>query len=274
MSSVSGAKMRKLLGAAAFLAAFACLWPGSPARADDAADEELAAAEFVAGNAMFVMFHEIGHMLISAFDLPVLGKEEDAVDNLAIVLLLAAEDEVTAKALADSADAWFMFQERSEAAGSEDAFWDLHSLDAQRAYQIVCLMYGANAKQFKEVADAAELPPERRATCGEEFQQAEKSWLTLLSDHMSDDGAPKSKVKVVIDPPPPNMPAAEILKASGLVEESADFVASTFKLPFVVTFRLTSCGAVNAFWDPNERTVTYCYELGQEHLDLWNESPG
>ena len=34
--------------------------------------------EFVTGNVLFVLAHETGHALISVFDLPVLGREEDA----------------------------------------------------------------------------------------------------------------------------------------------------------------------------------------------------
>ncbi len=166
-------------------------------------DEAVAAAEFVVGNAMFVMFHEIGHMLISAYDIPVLGKEEDAVDNLATVIMLMSEDEVTAKALADSADAWFMFQERADAQGYENDYSGVHSPDQARAYQIVCLMYGADPKAFKDVADAAELPEDRRQTCGEEYQQASNSWDKLLSEHIveGDDVKTKSRSSSMSRPP-------------------------------------------------------------------------
>ncbi len=67
------------------------------------------------------------------------------------------------------------------------------------------------------------------------------------------------------------MPAAELLKAAEVVPEMANFVATSFKLPFPVTFVLTSCGEANAFWNPEKRAVVYCYELGQAHLDLWNQ---
>ena len=41
--------------------------------------------EFVAGNVLFAMAHEVGHMLVSEMGLPVLGREEDAVDAFAVV---------------------------------------------------------------------------------------------------------------------------------------------------------------------------------------------
>jgi len=36
--------------------------------------------EFVAGNMLFVVVHEMGHVLITEMGLPVLGREEDAAD--------------------------------------------------------------------------------------------------------------------------------------------------------------------------------------------------
>lgn len=46
------------------------------------------AVEFVAGNTLFVLLHEMGHALIADMELPVLGQEEDAADSFAIVTML------------------------------------------------------------------------------------------------------------------------------------------------------------------------------------------
>lgn len=51
------------------------------------------ADQFALNNAIATVFHEAGHMLISEFSLPVLGREEDAADSLAVMLLLEGEDE-------------------------------------------------------------------------------------------------------------------------------------------------------------------------------------
>lgn len=39
-------------------------------------------ARFVLANAEFSVMHEMGHVLIAEYDLPVLGREEDAADQL------------------------------------------------------------------------------------------------------------------------------------------------------------------------------------------------
>src|SRR5881392_518816 len=42
--------------------------------------QRLDRVEFVIGNTQFALLHEIGHVLIADFKLPVLGREEDAAD--------------------------------------------------------------------------------------------------------------------------------------------------------------------------------------------------
>ena len=43
---------------------------------------------FAANNSLFVLYHEMAHLLIDQLRLPVLGKEEDAADNVATWTLL------------------------------------------------------------------------------------------------------------------------------------------------------------------------------------------
>src|SRR5262245_2323379 len=45
-------------------------------------------AEFVAGNMLFVLLHEMAHVHVSEMGLPVLGREEDAADSYATLAML------------------------------------------------------------------------------------------------------------------------------------------------------------------------------------------
>ena len=122
-------------------------------------DEDVEEAlDFVIGNAISILFHETGHMLISAYQLPVLGREEDAVDNLATILLMDWDDEEADQALIDSADAWFFSNVASDGQQTNTAIYGEHGLDEQRAFQIVCLMVGGNRKRFGDFANEVELP--------------------------------------------------------------------------------------------------------------------
>ncbi len=155
--------------------------------------------EFSLGNSMFFLLHEAGHMLVSEFDLPVLGREEDAVDTLSTLLLLAPDKDAFNTALIDSVDGWTLSAEASEKAEEEQELWGAHALDRQRAFNMVCLMIGKDAEKFKESADDLEMPKSRREECTGEYQKARDSWFVLLKPHMKN-GDRKTKFVVNYQP--------------------------------------------------------------------------
>src|SRR5690349_14654698 len=93
-----------------------------PAHGQDFTDEDYAAAvDFAMHDAAFTMYHEIGHMLVGELGLPVLGKEEDAADALAVILLLNDDtDDDSYNALVDAADGWYFNAVNSTGSGVED----------------------------------------------------------------------------------------------------------------------------------------------------------
>ena len=85
-------------------------WPGSGALAAKITPKQQAEAMDVAmHDAMFTLYHESGHLLIDELKLPVLGKEEDAADALAVVQILesVADKSELARTLNDVADDWY-----------------------------------------------------------------------------------------------------------------------------------------------------------------------
>ncbi len=232
-------------------------------------EQQMEAVEFIFGNAIFVMFHEAGHMLVSELALPVLGKEEDAVDTLSSIILLEAKDETLDKALTDSADGWFLSDEAAQEAGNDYAFWDEHSLDQQRAYSMVCMMVGNDAEGFKEFADQVDLPAARRERCESEYQSALASWNGVLEPHLITNGS-ASKFEIVYDDPATEdvAPYAELIKDTDLLSIIQTAIGDTYQIPEGVVIRGKSCGEPNAFWDPNARELTFCYELAQFHAGL------
>ncbi len=130
---------------------------------------------------LFVFFHEIGHALIDILNLPVTGKEEDAVDQLATLILIASGDEGEEAAL-DGA-VWFLL--RGERTNIDDlAFWGEHSLDAQRFYNIACWVYGQNPKGHADLVTDGDLPQERAVRCADEYRKMSDSWTRLLGPYL------------------------------------------------------------------------------------------
>ncbi|MBW6421439.1 DUF4344 domain-containing metallopeptidase [Rhizobium sp. XQZ8] len=222
--------------------------------------------EFAFGNALFFMFHEAGHLLVSEFGLPVLGREEDAVDTLSTLLLLEADDDVFDTALIDSVDGWTFSADASEAAEEEQALWDAHGLDRQRAFNMVCLMVGKDPKKFKQSADDVEMPQNRRQECAGEFQKAHDSWFGVLKPHLRT-GDKKSKFTITYKPAKTKdlKDYVDLVKEAKVLDLLSELLSSLYVLKDGIKLTAAECGEPNAYWSADEREVTYCYELMQYH---------
>jgi hypothetical protein len=128
----------------------------------------------------FVLFHEIGHAFVRMYDLPILGKEEDAVDAISTVFMTEFVRNGGQIALA-AADLFGYLGSHHGRYGTVD-FADEHSLDLQRMYDIACLVYGSDEKKWARVG--AFIPAERRARCAAEWRQKEHAFRVLLKPHI------------------------------------------------------------------------------------------
>jgi len=126
----------------------------------------------------FILYHEMGHALRDIWDLPITGKEEDAVDQLAILLLL--EDEREGEDAVLSSASWFLFN-KEKIRKKDLLFWDEHSLNIQRFHNIVCWIYGTDPEYYAERIEVEYLPEERAIRCEEEFFQMRNSWNKILT---------------------------------------------------------------------------------------------
>ena len=124
------------------------------------------------------LYHEIGHALVHVLDIPMTGKEEDAVDALAAVMISLVLEEP--ENLIPSAHFYAMLADaRTEIA--EEEFWDEHALHEQRYYNLICWVYGSDPEKFADIIAAEGLGRDRADQCPAEYQQLAKSWLTLLT---------------------------------------------------------------------------------------------
>jgi len=145
----------------------------------EASPEE--AFDAILGAGSFVLFHEVGHALVDLLDLPITGREEDSVDSLAAWVLLQGERESDVFAAIEWFDAHAVASENGR---SEDLpFWDEHSLNSQRVYDVACLVYGSDPQRYADMVGPDALPQERAVRCPGEYQQKEKAWDQLLSPY-------------------------------------------------------------------------------------------
>ncbi|HQU85997.1 MAG TPA: DUF4344 domain-containing metallopeptidase [Pyrinomonadaceae bacterium] len=133
------------------------------------------------GAMVVFFFHELGHCLIDVWDLPATGREEDAVDQLAMFILLDGTPDGEGMVLSA---ATFFAVASANRADEEPAFWDEHSLDQQRFYDMLCLTYGSNPAKNKHLLGKNGLPNERAERCPAEFSRVNKSWQKLLLPYL------------------------------------------------------------------------------------------
>jgi hypothetical protein len=162
----------------------------------------------VAGATLFIFFHEAGHALIRLDGLPVTGREEDAVDQLATLLLLDSGRQGE-KAALDGATTFLAREKdaKSQAALAKLAFWSAHALDQQRFTNVICWVYGKNPADFQYLVEDGTLPADRAPQCPAEYEQIAKTWDALLAPYLKGPGlAPPPSPPVPIpspSPPPP-----------------------------------------------------------------------
>ena len=136
--------------------------------------------DFTVDATLFIFLHEMGHALINHYDLPITGLEEDAVDQLAVGILAENDqfDALVASAL--------FFKEKRGGGGlftDKALFSDVHSLDEQRYYNILCWAYGKDPVTYEGAMTKGGLPEGRAKGCKAEYNQLLKSWSTILEPY-------------------------------------------------------------------------------------------
>lgn len=136
---------------------------------------------------LHTLLHEAGHAYIADQNIPILGKEEDAVDNFAALMMI--EYVKNGEDAAISAADMFAFE-------SEDRpdyydfgeYIDEHSFDLQRYFSTLCLVYGSNPDKHKGLLDEVENDylADRKDFCIYQYQTVAQNWHSYLNVETTD----------------------------------------------------------------------------------------
>jgi hypothetical protein len=124
----------------------------------------------------FILYHELGHGLIDLYELPIPGREEDAVDSFSAVMLIEGN---AADAVVQAALFWWLLDDVS---GGAVNFADEHSMNMQRFYNLLCWVYGSDPSGFSYIPDTFPEMQDRVANgrCEGEYEDQRDSWMQLL----------------------------------------------------------------------------------------------
>lgn len=165
-----------------------------------------------------VFYHEAGHALVDLLDIPVLGREEDAADGFGAFILLERglpQDAYTILQGAQSFSQRWLFEGSSEA--------DVHSLNDQRYFNLLCWMLGSDQVRFGGLAQQAALPKFRQRYCTREWTQLREGWTKVL-------GARLRPVATASATPASTTPI-QLIRSQAVKIEGGKYWRQVFSLP-------------------------------------------
>ena len=130
---------------------------------------------------LHTIYHELGHAFVDILNIPITGKEEDAVDELSTFLLLSDYDDGDEVSI--SAADFFDIESLQEDEITEDRLFGEHSLDEQRFFNILCFVYGENPAQRSNLLDGLDIEEGRAEMCVEDFERRSQAWQQLLAPY-------------------------------------------------------------------------------------------
>ncbi len=132
----------------------------------------------VAGAFTATALHEVGHALVSVLEIPITGREEDAVDQLSAWVLIEAD---MGDAVLSAAETYYTAEAEET---DQETLADEHSLNQQRYFNMVCWVYGSDPDGNADLLEDWELPKARAEQCPDEYALINRSWSALLADHL------------------------------------------------------------------------------------------
>jgi hypothetical protein len=140
-----------------------------------------------------VFLHEAAHALFDLLNIPLLGREEDAADQLAAYYVLQFPREVKRGLIIGAAYAYASelkvrsardLTRRRLEVGRHITYSDEHGTPAQRLYNLLCIAYGSDKELFADVVTKGFLPEERAEICEDEYRQIDHAYRSLIAPHL------------------------------------------------------------------------------------------
>src|SRR5262245_39824242 len=145
----------------------------------------------VVGPLIDTCLHEFAHALFEMLEVPVLGREEDAADQVSAYIMLQLGKVEARRLIGGVAYAYETEAAAATAPLTMTRFADVHGTPAQRFYNVLCIAYGADKQLFGYVVERGYLPKERAEDCEAEYRQAARAYEKLISPHVDSSRAKK-----------------------------------------------------------------------------------
>jgi hypothetical protein len=157
------------------------LWKTVP---EETTEDGVTQIDALVGPLFDTILHEFAHAMFDMLRIPVLGREEDAADQLSAFIMLHLGKAEARRLIAGAAYAYKTEAEAAKTPFAIKQFADVHGTPAQRFYNLLCIAYGADPQLFGDFVEKGYLPKERAEGCKDEFQQVAYAYQQLIGPHI------------------------------------------------------------------------------------------
>ncbi len=174
--------------------------------------EGITPREALVGQLLFTAAHEFGHAAFDIYNVPVLGRQEDAADEFATYFLLQFGGERAHRLIRGAAYAYHQYfknlndKDQPKVTVPLAAFSSDHGAPAERFYNLACISYGYDPKIFAAVIEKGYLPEGRAKVCKYEYSNLKYAIKTLIGPHVDEQLAEKVVAIHLFTPPDAHEP--------------------------------------------------------------------
>ena len=145
-------------------------------------------SDALVGQLFLVIAHEIGHAIFDIFDVPILGRQEDAADQFAAFVMLQFGGDRAHRLVMGAAYSYKAYikdyKQKPNVTLPLAAFSSDHGSPEQRFYNLLCTAYGYDAKVFADLVDQEYLPMTRAKKCLYEYKDLDYALGQVLRPHI------------------------------------------------------------------------------------------
>ena len=137
----------------------------------------------VEGNIIAILYHEVGHSMFNAWDIPFTGYEENVADQFAVYLIWHIFDKESVNSILYDVSSYYWVQDQYYVQDQSD----VHSLDLQRFYNISCYTYGFDKDYNQDLIIDGWLPLNRSSSCEYEFDRLLYGFSNIFENYLITD---------------------------------------------------------------------------------------
>ncbi|WP_179466287.1 DUF4344 domain-containing metallopeptidase [Mycolicibacterium vinylchloridicum] len=123
----------------------------------------------------------------------------------------------------------------------------------------------SNSSDAPVAASTAQVPqgsgqPDKNANGTPDTSNDDKDWPGKMTASYQDATSPEA------------VTGRDIMRSEHLLEDLADGITDSLKLPYDIPLIGKQCDTANAYWSPDDKSITICYEDAADALDIYTKA--